>query len=132
MSFHYHKPIPQGQYTGYIWYLDAERPEELKAQPFVRKADKTIVEAAFVDEKQEYSYLIRLVNGEECIYQYPLKDFFVQDKTYQFIQHFWLPKKKFTEKKIKMLEVWNAQTVQENGIELKTFKPLAWVFAGFV
>lgn len=130
MSYQYKEPIPQGQYTGYIWYLDATKPDELKAQAFVEKADKTILEAAFVDEKQEYSYLIRLVNGEEYVYQYPLKNFLEQKEAYRIIEHFWLPKKKFTGGKIKMLEVWSKQKDTTDGLE--TFKPLAWVFAGFV
>jgi CRISPR type III-associated protein (TIGR04423 family) len=108
---------------GYLWLEGEDAPLFPTDASFVEDLNENsaIAEAALLT--QTHSYTLRSINGKLKIYRYAL-DYQQQDQ-YKIIEHLWQSKK--SRHKILMHEVWRLDDV----IPFSTYKPYAWVFAGF-
>lgn len=119
--------IESGNYVGYVWYSDADKPElingsfdkELLVQnPF-------IIEGQLYDEERQVSYSIKFVDGEYWIMQYNLSE--MQDVENAELSFF---ANRIPNKKLKFRQYWRTQK-DENCEGFEVLHPAEYVFIGF-
>lgn len=119
--------IPKGNYTGYYWLSDAEKPEPVNGAFTARQQTLPfIVEGNLYDADNDRSISIRHNGEKHIIHQYDLSNLSGFEKHPVALITHRLPGKG----KVKFWELWKEEE-DRLCAGMKTLRPYARVFVGF-